>query len=244
MSLSLVPYSVRMRRGGYVLSGRRWIPERSPEKERAKAEMLAMEERVRLAAPYRINWMTYLPVPITYDDSRFLAMTDEEWRRFQSEDIETWKSAESRRVGLQRWDRVYRRRAVLAASYLKGVESDEPSPASLLIGIRADYLANPAEYFYSDAELEIAVEDLEDRIRALPSGRWRLTAVLMMEKEQQQRWQAAYRVQAVFRGWRVRRRLEKAAAAEAEKAEGEEKATGWKEKATGWKETLEKCEGM
>ena len=222
--LSLVPYPVRMRKAGYVLVGRKWIPKRVLDNERRREEEAKVAEKVKREAPFRVNWFSLLPQQEVPDEERFLAMTEEEWNAFKDSDIETWKTRDQRRAGLAMWDRVdMRRRARQSAAYAdSGVEG---SRAKLLLAIREDYYADPASYFSEEYDLYIAVEQLEDELRALPTGRWRFAAVLAQEKEEQTKWKNAQKIQAVFRGWKVRRG-----------------SVG--KKVEEWESVLEGCEGL
>lgn len=228
--LSLVPYPVRMRKAGYVLVGRRWIPVRVLQMEKYWREKAEREAKAERSAKLRVNWFSLLPQQEVPDYERLIAMSEEEWKQFQREDVETWRTKEQRKQGLWRWDMVNMRRAARERSYYLGAPSGmEGSRAKQLLALREDYYDNPHAYFNEEYDLYIAIEAIEDELRSLSTGRWRFAAVLEQEKEEQTKWQSAAKIQAVFRGWKVRRG-----------SVGSENRNG----SEGWKDVLEGCEGV
>jgi hypothetical protein len=232
--LSFVPYSVRMRKAGYVLVGRKWVSKRVAEKDYLVEELWKI---VRKCA--QENWYSMLPEAVPQDDSVYLAMSDAEWNDFKNEDIETWNTKEKRKAGLRRWDRVDMLRAARTKSYYLGARSGEGSRAKDLIELREEYHSNPQQYFDNEFDSYIAVEAIEDELRALPAGRWRFAAVLQQEKEQQTKWQSANKIQKVFRGWRVRR----GGCPEVRDEWVSERSEKGREDREDWKDVLEKVEG-
>lgn len=239
--LSFVPYSVRMRKAGYVLSGRRWISKRVAEMDMNALFVEELWKIVRKCAEE--NWYSMIPQAVPQDDSVYLNMTAEEWEEFKNEDIETWKTAEQRKAGLRLWDRIDMLRAARAKSYYLGAPSGEGSRAKDLIELREEYYANPEQYFDNEFDFYIAVEALEEELRALPTGKWRYAAVLQQEKETQTKWQSANKIQKVFRGWMVRKGGVRTRSEGRRRSEGCERSEG-RRRSEDWKDVLEKVEGM
>lgn len=209
--LMFVPFSVRMRAGGYALDRKKWVPvavKKSREEMRAKiaaaiakrAEMLRAFEGVPRA---NVNWYSLVRSEEEACVARFVAMNEQEWRRWQSNDIRTWRTRLQRISGRAFWDQVEDLRHPKVAP---AVVPAAPSPVSALLRERREILESPQCNGISTPEQQqAAVAEIEAKINA-SSGRWRLGAAKIAEAQDETECIAKRNpdsVLAIQRAWRA-----------------------------------------
>lgn len=187
--LMFVPFSVRMRAGGYELDRKQWVPaavKKARVEERAKiaAAVARRKEAIRILGSIPrvadVNWYTLIRAEEEAFEAKFVAMTNDEWRTWQSNDIQTWRTRAQRLSGLAFWDRINDLRR---PPQQRAVVIPAPSRVDALLCERREILEFPqGNGFSSVAEQEAAVAEIEAKINA-GSGRWRLGAAKIEEEQ-------------------------------------------------------------
>jgi hypothetical protein len=208
--LMFVPFSVRMRAGGYELDRKQWVPAAvKAARVMARAKIAAaVARRKEILQAFQeipsvdVNWYTLLRAEDDAKDARFVAMSEAEWRRWQSNDIQTWRTRAQRISGRAFWDHI---ESLRHPKVTPAVHSAARSPVDALLRERREILEHPqCNGFSSVAEQEAAVAALEAQIQAGP-GRWRLGAAKILE-ERERMFTVAKRnpesVSAIQRAWR------------------------------------------
>lgn len=209
--LMFVPYSVRMRAGGYELDRKQWVPaavKKARVEERAKiaAAVARRKEALRILGSLPradVNWYSLVRAEEEAYEAQFVAMSEDEWRRWQAKDIQTWRTRMQRISGLAFWDRI---NGLRRPASKQCVAAPAPlTPTAALLRERREILESPqSNGIASPAEQEAAVAALEAQIQALP-GRWRLGAVKIAEAQEETMRVATRnldRVCAIQREWR------------------------------------------
>lgn len=208
--LMFVPFSVRMRAVGYELDRKQWVPAavkaaRVEKRAKVAAVVARRKEAIRILGSIPradVNWYSLMRVEEEISEARFVAMSEGEWRRWQSNDIQTWHTRSQRISGRAFWDHIEDlrhpapRRAFVPAP---------PSPAQALLRERREILEFPqGNGIATVEEQEAAVAEIEAKILA-GSGRWRLGAA-KIEEERAETMRAAEHnlegVLAIQRAWR------------------------------------------
>lgn len=206
-----VPFSVRMRAGGYELDRKQWVPSavkkaRVEQRARIAAAVTRRKETLRIlgAIPRAtdVNWYTLVRAEEEAHEAKFLAMSEEEWRRWQSNDIQTWRTFAQRVHGRAFWDHI---NGLRHPAPQRAFVPPTPSPAEALLRERREILEFPqCNGIASVEEQEAAVAEIEAKINA-SSGRWRLGAAKIRE-EREETMRAARSnldgVVAIQRAWR------------------------------------------
>jgi hypothetical protein len=208
--LMFVPYSVRMRAVGYALDRKSWVPvavKVAREEKRAKI-VAAIARRTEILRAFReipranVNWYSLVRKEEEAYEARFVAMSEQEWRRWQSNDIRTWRTRVQRVSGRAFWDTIEEQRNP------QKVNADVPavpSPVDALLRERREILEHPqCNGITTPEQQEAAVAEIEAQIQA-GSGRWRLGAAKIAE-ERERMFTLAKRnpdnVRAIQRAWR------------------------------------------
>jgi hypothetical protein len=208
--LMFVPFSVRMRAGGYELDRKQWVPaavKKVREEMRAKfaAAVTKRKEMLRILGSLPradVNWYTLMRAEDDAKEGRFVAMSESEWRRWQAHDIETWQTRGQRISGRAFWDRI---NGLRRAAPTREMVAAPSSAVSVLLKERRDILEFPqSNGIASVAEQEAALAEIEGKINA-SSGRWRLGAAKIAETRAEMMRVAEGNpesVLAIQRGWR------------------------------------------
>jgi hypothetical protein len=171
MATQFVPYSVMMRQRGYVLDGKKWIPEAVMEmrREREQQRKMMMEFRKMMNSTRGdrelasgMSWGSHAELEQARLDARFVAMTEEQWR----EHLRTDRS--------QSVEEIARLRALRQQTPQE--ETPMPEQAKTPAYWFREYVNFPHLYFSSEAEQKEAIaEVLADWKQGV--GRWRAAAM-------------------------------------------------------------------
>lgn len=144
-----------------------------------------------------MSWARVVELQEELDDAPYIRMSDAEFRAA--------KESAKRSRKFSSWDlwlswakRIEGKRRIAAQPQPQPRERDE---VTVLLALRADYQRFPQVYFRNEAEQTSALYKLEEQIRKLPGGRWRMDLVVSAEAAE-----AAAAIDAVIA--RVRRGAE------------------------------------
>jgi hypothetical protein len=191
--LMFVPYSVRMRSVGYELDKKQWVPaavKKVRDEKRAKISAVVAwrKETLRILGTIpraEVNWYNIVRVEEEAYEARFLAMSEEEWHHWQSDDVLSWQNQTQRVHGLAFWDRIESLRNNPAQEAEATTLPKECSPVNALLQERREILEFPQGNGISSLdEQEAVVADIEATIGTM-SGRWRLGAAKCREQREE-----------------------------------------------------------